>query len=288
MIPIFIIVKDRLTVLKQSIESYEKYIDSPIKIVLIDNKSTYPQTVDFLKSSKYDVIYNIHAGELYKKSRAGGDFNLGGHINGYIGEMDDDVTHYVVTDPDIAFHKDTPGDILEFYIHLMKTEMERGYKNLVCVAPMLDIDDIPDCYPYKSLAIGIHSKDFWSLKQNSITFKDKSFHYIYCQNDTSFALYKRSTLWKKATASAIRVKPPYSAKHLDWYIDPEKMPDDQKYYIHNSNTHNGISHWAGYWMKYGLPYKSRKFNSFGCKQYILKDNGPALGGTNVKTTKKSN
>ena len=256
MIPIFIIVKDRLTVLKQSIESYEKYIDSPIKIVLIDNRSTYPQTVEFLKSGKYDVIFNVNS-----------DFSLGGQINEYIAEMDEDVNYYVVTDPDIAFHKDTPGDVLDFYIHLMKNE----YKNLVCVAPMLDIDDIPDCYPYKKLAIGIHQKDFWEKPENSIKFKGKNFRYIYCQNDTTFALYRRKYLWTKATSDCIRVKPPYSSKHLDWYIDPENLPDDQKYYIKTSDKHKGISHWAGYWMKYGLPYKNRRFNSFGCKHYILKE-----------------
>lgn len=263
MIPIFIIVKDRLTVLKQSIESYEKYIDSPIKIVLIDNKSTYPQTVDFLKSGKYDVIYNIHCDSGKNNS----DFNLGSQINDYIAEMDEDVTHYVVTDPDIAFHKDTPGDVLEFYIHLMKNT----YKELVCVAPMLDIDDIPDFYPYKKLAVGIHTKDFWKKEHSLIKFKDKNFRYIYCQNDTTFALYKRSYIWTKATSDCIRVKPPYSAKHLDWYIDPENMPDDQKYYIMNSHTHKAISHWAGCWMKTGLPYHNRRFNSFGCNQYIIKE-----------------
>jgi len=46
-IPIFIIVRDRLTVLQDSLGSYVSQIRTPIEIVLHDNSSTYEPMLDF-------------------------------------------------------------------------------------------------------------------------------------------------------------------------------------------------------------------------------------------------
>jgi glycosyltransferase involved in cell wall biosynthesis len=251
MIPIFIIVKDRLTVLKQSIASYKKFIKTPFEIVLIDNGSTYPEMVKFLKSGEYPVSVNEFI--KHNKSNDPGEirrlsFNIHGIISNYIHNKG--IKYYVVTDPDICFHKYTPGDVLEFYQELLNKE------NVECVAPMLDIHDIPEHYPFKNVVHKVHSKDFWSKKTKKIKYKGSIIEYQYCQHDTTFALYHYNFMFQPSR-NAIRVREPYTAKHLDWYIDPNNMPEDQKYYIDNSDKHGGISHWGGHWLAHGLPKKHK-------------------------------
>ncbi len=250
MIPIFIIVKDRLTVLQQSIESYKR-IGTQTEIILIDNGSTYPEMVDFLNSGEYRVFKNF--GILHNTNNdptviRALSFNLFGIISKYVNK---DIDYYVVTDPDICFYDKTPSDILDFYVYLLNK------KGGVCVAPMLDIHDIPDHYPYKNVVHKIHSRDFWNKRTEKIEYKGRIIEYQHCQNDTTFALYNSKYKFTGGTKFAIRVREPYTARHLDWYIDPDNMPDDQKYYIDNSDKHGGISHWGGHWLAHGLPKKHR-------------------------------
>ena len=55
MIPIFIIVHDRITVLKQSIQSFQNQINYPIQIILHDVASTYPPCIQYLQELK-DIV----------------------------------------------------------------------------------------------------------------------------------------------------------------------------------------------------------------------------------------
>ena len=48
-IPIFVIVHNQFEILKKSVESYEKYIQTPFKIIFHDVASTYPDTLNYLK-----------------------------------------------------------------------------------------------------------------------------------------------------------------------------------------------------------------------------------------------
>jgi hypothetical protein len=44
---------------------------------------------------------------------------------------------------------------------------------------------------------------------------------------------RAGTLWKRSKR-AFRVLPPYGSKHLDWYLDPKNLAQDQKYYIEHA------------------------------------------------------
>lgn len=52
MIPIFIIVHNQYEILKKSVESYEKYINTPIEIIFHNVCSTYFETINYLESQK--------------------------------------------------------------------------------------------------------------------------------------------------------------------------------------------------------------------------------------------
>ena len=121
---------------------------------------------------------------------------------------------------------------------------------------MLVIDDIPNYYPFKAEAIKRHST-FWQAdgsynvigKPKLIKYRKKIIQYQLSPIDTTFALRSLGSI-PYYTSNAVRTRTPYTAKHLDWYINPNDLSEDQKYYIDTSLTHKGISHWAGTWMKH--------------------------------------
>jgi hypothetical protein len=248
MIPIFIIVKDRTSVLQQSIESYQTKIKSPVEIILLDQESTYPGMIDFLKEKESEGIRVEYLKDILPTKRSKFP-KIVSSVNAICAAMK--VKYYVLTDPDIMF-ENIDGDILEFYTYFL--EKNPGFE---AIGPMLEIDDIPDYYPFKDEVFKQH-QPFWDAtgklnvigSKKVIKYNDKSVTYQVSPIDSSFAL--RHTLLQNEvyTAAAVRTRTPYTAKHLDWYIDPDNMTEDQKYYIETANTHAGISHWGGSWFKY--------------------------------------
>ena len=143
--------------------------------------------------------------------------------------------YYVVTDPDIELDN-VNDDILDFYIHVLNTT------GVNSVGPMLRIDDIPDYYPRKQNVIDGHGHQFWKRTRHRINYKNNKFLFIHCDTDTTFQLASRKNIPSNfPNGNSIRCLSPYSARHLDWYLDPNNLPPCQKYYAQRcSNT----SHWA--------------------------------------------
>lgn len=224
--PIFIIVHDQLYHLKRSIKSYESLIKSPIRIILHDVKTTYKPTLEFLeemKSKGYDVF----------RSEVNHHHTVKDTINKYLNDHPE-CKYYILTDPDIELDQ-VNGDIIEFYKHCLET------LNCNSVGPMLRIDDIPDHYPKKKLAISRHKNQFWDKPQETIEFKSNCYKYINCGTDTTFQFCKSTFKPSYPYGGVIRTLAPYACRHLDWYINPKSLTDCQRYYIQNT-TH--ISHWA--------------------------------------------
>ena len=246
-IPIFVIVKDRIKVLEQSMESWLRLIDSPIEIILLDQESTYPGMLHFLEEKKKEGMRVFHLKNTVPTDESKFPA-LGEPVRQVCNEMN--ALYYVLTDPDIMF-KNVDGDILEFYTYFLETNPWYD-----AIGPMLVIDDIPDYYPFKAEVIRRHAP-FWAAsgkysvigKPKSIKYQKKVIQYKDTPNDTTFALRPAGSI-PYYTSNAIRTRMPYVAKHLDWYIDPNDLSEDQQYYIDNSHTHKGISHWAGTWMKH--------------------------------------
>ena len=130
-IPIFIIVHNQYDMLKTCVDSYKKYIKSPIEIIFHNVCSTNFETINYLKEQKdnghtvyYSAINNHHT--------------VISSIKDYISK-NPKCEYIVMTDPDIELYN-VNGDILEFYIYLLN-----NYKK-ISVGPMLKIDDIQPIY----------------------------------------------------------------------------------------------------------------------------------------------
>ena len=143
-----------------------------------------------------------------------------------------------MTDPDI-YLDNVNGNILEVYAHLLKTMSQ-----INVVGPMLRIDDIPKHYPLRErLLTKSRHRKFHSAKVHATNYKGGQIRYIFAKIDTTFGMYREGSQWHRLQ-NGIRVFAPYSAKHLDWYIDPKNMTEDQEYYKRRASKNAHWSKWG--------------------------------------------
>ena len=231
MIPIFIITCDRMDVLKKSIQSYYDCIKTPFKIVIVDFGSTFKPTVEYLKGLEKEGT------RVYWEKRI--DVNrelnrLSFYINDYFSTHPQ--SNYVVTDPDVALDS-TEGDVLDVYSYLLDKLVK-----VSVVGPMLRIDDIPDHYPLKEkVTVDSYHTDFHSREVHAICYRNKAIRFVYAPIDTTFGMVKAGKQWIRPMRGA-RVLSPYSARHLDWYLDPENLTEDQIYYMEHASMK--VAHWS--------------------------------------------
>ena len=233
MMPIFIITCDRLTCTREAIVSYRECIGQEFDLVIVDFGSTYQPLLEYLRQLEDSGI------KIYWKDAICNANQLNGVsmcIEDYF--KSHPTSNYVVTDPDIELDN-TPDDILDIYSYFLDT-----FHNANVVGPMLRIDDIPDCYPLKEQLIsgkrGYHGK-FHAQPVNVIYRGNTKLEYIFAPIDTTFGMYRTGAKWARLKFG-IRVLPPYGARHLDWYVDPNNLTPDQKYYMEHASK--GIANWS--------------------------------------------
>lgn len=231
MIPIFIITCDRLEILKQSIQSYYDSIETPFEIVIIDFGSTYEPTVKYLKYLEH------HGTKVYWQEKIeinAGLNNINNVVQDYFTKHPE--SNYVVTDPDVALDN-VDGDILNVYSFLL--EKVRG---ISVVGPMLRIDDIPDHYPKKkNVVANSYHTNMHGREVQAICYKGKAVRYIHAPIDSTFGMSRAGKPWVRPR-KGIRVLSPYSARHLDWYLNPKNLTPDQEYYKEHASER--IAHWS--------------------------------------------
>ena len=110
MIPIFIIVHNQYEILKKSVESYEKYINTPIEIIFHNVCSTYFETINYLESQK-NKGYKVY------NSKINNHHSVIDSIKDYI-KHNPKCEYIIMTDFDIELFN-VNSDILEFYIFLL-------------------------------------------------------------------------------------------------------------------------------------------------------------------------
>lgn len=214
-INVFIISFNRLKYLVQLVAWLEKAGFKKINIV--DNKSTYPPLLDYLKSSQHTVHY------LEK--------NFGhlaiwecGKFNTII-----DNEYYIVTDFDILPVKECPLDVAEYFKNILDK-----YPKFTKVGFALKIDDLPDYYNYKENVIEWENQ-FW---------KDKLAEGLFDASiDTTFAMYRPGIYpTQKKWWRSIRTDFPYVARHLPWYEKSDQLDEEDTYY--QKNIKNKSSFWS--------------------------------------------
>lgn len=225
-IPIFVITYERLTCLRTTLNSFSR-ISTLHCVVICDNCSTYPPTIQYLNELESQGI------TVYRSPEH--QFDLIRYINSCVDDWyaDHDAPYYVVTDPDIELLG--PPNLLDAYTHILEE------KSFECVGPELLIDDIPLNYPLRDFVQQDHGWAFWSqdpvptlsFQGQEIRYTDRLPNGKHIAIDTTFGVYRKGFPMSRNKVSA-RCYPPYAARHLDWYVDMGNLPSDFCYYLHHA------------------------------------------------------
>lgn len=214
-IDVFIISFNRLKYLIQLIAWLERAGFEKINIV--DNASTYPLLLEYLKNSQHTVHY------LEKNY---------GHLAvwecGRFKEIIDN-EYYIVTDFDILPILECPLNVIEYFKNILDQ-----YPRFTKVGFSLKIDDIPDYYDYKENVIEWESQ-FWKNELGKDLFD--------APIDTTFALYRPGIYpAQKKWWRSVRTDFPYIARHLPWYEKSAEIDEEDIYY--QKNIKNKSSFWS--------------------------------------------
>lgn len=215
-IPVIINNFNRLQCLGQQIQWLEK---AGIKnIFIIDNFSGYKPLQEFYRRIKHTVFLlnkNVGFDALWKTV-------IFQHFKS---------SYYVYTDPDIIPVEECPLNAVKYFYELLQKypHMDKAGFGLVT-------NDLPNHYPLKEKVIAWESQ--FTQKQMEENIFDASI-------DTTFALY-RPGVKGGSELKALRTGYPYVARHTAWYINPEALDEEEKFYmLHAGTSASWISEMTG-------------------------------------------
>jgi hypothetical protein len=186
----------------------------------------YPAMVDYLKELETEKNITVHhlPGNINWNQALKTSNDI---IQDYLKEKPD-VESFVFTDPDIVFTQTAP-DVLLFYAGLLKACPKHKV-----VGPSLQISDVPSYYTNTVLkarkTVYEQHSHFWTDVPSIANWNGIAVHIAKHSIDTTFAMYRRDTPFKRLTRPSIRAYAPYAALHIDWYDHSDNLPADKIFY----------------------------------------------------------
>lgn len=211
-IPILINNFNRLDFLKQQIDWLQS-LEEEVSIIIVDNKSDYPPLLDFYKNIQAKNVQVVYLG-----------FNTWRLGLVYLAKQLKDFEKLIITDPDLMPYPDTPKDLISHLSNLLDK-----YPKFNHVGTSLAIHDLPSESHLTKKVIRSESQ-FWPPRTKKLN--DEVF---IAEIDTTFAMYRNSSKIIEI-GPALRTVPPYTLKHLDWYILPKDYTEEYEYYLSNSKS----------------------------------------------------
>jgi len=209
-IPIFIICYNQYTFVKSMVEQLLKYSTN---IYIIDNKSTYPPLVEYLKSIEniVNVIYMpYNEGHwVYEKDEI---IKLGGD-------------KYIVTDPDLTLNPNLPQNFIDIL-----AELSDQYQ-IDKIGFSLDIsNNINTSIKMNGINVPDWEANFWKEKINN-----PKYELYKAPIDTTFCLIN-SKYYKVGSYEGIRVAGDFTCTHIPWTIGYEKTLLDGELDFYKQNN----------------------------------------------------
>lgn len=230
-VPIFVLVRDRVSSLRMSLASYDRSLRTGFEIIILDHFSSYPPMMQYLEGLKQR---NTTVISLKKRSWAEALGEVDMIAQEYL-DRHPEVGYYVITDPDIAFLRSLP-DVLLFYAAVLQS-----CPAITVIGPSLQISDIPSSYTgqFNGNAVYDWEKKFWKDVPNIATWNGVGYHVTFAPIDTTFAMRRRNTHFRRLDAPCLRAYAPYGAVHVDWYFNSTNQTADKAYYTkHSSDVNN--------------------------------------------------
>src|SRR5690606_38744667 len=209
-IPVLIVNYNQLANLKNLISFlFERKFQN---IVIVDNKSTYPPLLEYYKSlnGRVTVEYmpdNYGHMVFFENKQLQEKYGQG---------------YYILTDPDILPNPNLP----ENFMSVMLKIMDRYHFHIQKVGFALDIESIPDYFPLKQKVLS-WERQYWT--------KEIAKDVYHADIDTTFALYKPRypaafNSKRRRFYEALRLGGSFTIKHMGWYLNPENLSNEQRYY----------------------------------------------------------
>lgn len=209
-IPIVVVCYNNFRYVENMIEQIRKINPAYFKnIHILNNCSTCPETIDFLKKTDANVIYNHeNSGPWINKTQ-------NGHIYNMLPEK------YILTDPDLEFSEKMPSNFIEILSEL--SDKHNCYK----IGLALKIDDYEDMYTSEYIngtTIYTWEQQFWKTREPNDVYE------IYnAPVDTTFCLVNKNK------DGELRISGDFIALHLPWY-KKNKIYNVYENYLANKNT----------------------------------------------------
>ena len=170
-IPIFLITRDRLVVLKKMIQSLFDRLGTPFDLILVDNNSTYPDTVEYLNELQRSGVAQVWrdpvvTGVHWDSVTANVNSALAWYREHHPG-----VQFYAVSDPDLSLRGCAP-DLLTFFAALLK-----ACPSVHAIGPSLRLSNIPDSYPLKKTVMSKQTM-FWGLPLKIAEWDNRFFSFV--------------------------------------------------------------------------------------------------------------
>ena len=191
MIPIVIICYNNWVYVDNTIKQLKFYHDD---IIIMDNKSTDPWTIDYLNKINVKVIWN--------------ETNNGPWITP---DNNTDIwntlpNQFILTDPDLQFNKDLPSNFIDYLLEV--SNLHNAYK----VGFALDISDFELMHQIPNYHFGQNIYQWEHSQHWTHPLGDDLYLALI---DTTFCLISKN----KNPYNNVRIAGNFTAKHIPWYVD---------------------------------------------------------------------
>lgn len=210
-VPIFINSRDRVGVLRKLINWLLKA--GYRNVIILDNNSTYPKLLEYYSKLEEDSRVKV---VLLKK-------NLG-YKAIWLSNILEDMkisTPYVYTDPDVLPIDECPKDFMKRLIEVLDSNHEIRKVGLSLLWEDITIDDKEKH----------RRREFDFFKRGNI-----GDNVSYANVDTTFALYSNLRIY--SLRFSLRTYGDFRLRHLPWYFNYKKLPEDEKYYLEHADRNS--------------------------------------------------
>lgn len=210
-VPIFINSRDRVGVLRKLINWLLKA--GYRNLIILDNNSTYPKLLEYYSKLEEDERVKV---VLLKK-------NLG-YKAIWLSNILEDMkisTPYVYTDPDVLPIDECPKDFMKRLIEVLDSNHEIRKVGLSLLWEDITIDDKEKH----------RRREFDFFKRGNI-----GDNVSYANVDTTFALYSNLRIY--SLRFSLRTYGDFRLRHLPWYFNYKKLPEDEKYYLEHADRNS--------------------------------------------------